>query len=91
MRCAPSARRRRAGKTDVAFLRDYMLSDAFTVAGYKGEGMNFRQWDHQLRQPFIAGPRALVSISPQQGFLHPKYLTDTLGYDQPESKCKFPY
>jgi ABC transporter substrate binding protein (PQQ-dependent alcohol dehydrogenase system) len=80
----------RSGKTDVNDLRDYILSDAFIVAGDKGEGMNFRSWDHQLRQPIlIAGPRAVVSISPQEGFLHPKYLTDTLGYDQPESKCKF--
>ena len=52
--------------------------------------MNFRKWDHQLRQPIlIAGPRDVVSISPQEGFLHPKFLTDTLGYDQPETKCKF--
>jgi ABC transporter substrate binding protein (PQQ-dependent alcohol dehydrogenase system) len=80
----------RSGQTDVKDLRDYLLSDAFTVAGDKGEGMNFRKWDHQLRQPIlIAGPRDVVSISPQQGFLHPKYLTDTLGYDQPESKCRF--
>jgi len=79
----------RSSKIDVSDLRDYLLSDAFTVAGDKGEGMNFRSWDHQLRQPIlIAGPRAIVSISPQQGFLHPKYLTDTLGYDQPETKCK---
>jgi ABC transporter substrate binding protein (PQQ-dependent alcohol dehydrogenase system) len=80
----------RSGKTDVRALRDCLLSDAFTVAGDKGVGMNFRSWDHQLRQPIlIAGPRDVVSISPQQGFLHPKFLTDTLGYDQPESKCKF--
>jgi ABC transporter substrate binding protein (PQQ-dependent alcohol dehydrogenase system) len=80
----------RSGKSDVNDLRGYMLSDAFIVAGDKGEGMNFRKWDHQLRQPIlIAGPRDVVSISPQSGFLHPKYLTDTLGYDQPESKCKF--
>jgi len=78
-----------SNKTDVKGLRDYLLSDAFTVAGDKGEGMNFRKWDHQLRQPIlIAGPRSVVSISPQKGFLHPKYLTDTLGFDKPESKCK---
>jgi ABC transporter substrate binding protein (PQQ-dependent alcohol dehydrogenase system) len=80
----------RSGKTDAASMRAYMLSDAFTVAGDKGEGMSFRAWDRQLRQPIlIASPREVVSISPQQGFLHPKFLTDTLGYDQPESKCKF--
>lgn len=70
-------------------LRAYILSDKFEVAGFKGQGMNFRPWDLQLRQPIlIAGPRALVSISPQEGFLHPKYLTDTLGYDEPETKCR---
>jgi ABC transporter substrate binding protein (PQQ-dependent alcohol dehydrogenase system) len=79
----------RSSKKDISGLRSYLLSDAFTVAGDKGEGMNFRKWDQQLRQPIlIAGPREVVSISPQQGFLHPKYLTDTLGYDQPETKCK---
>ena len=47
--------------------------------------------DHQLRQPMlITGARSLVSMSPQEGFLHPKFLTDTLGYDEPETKCKFP-
>ena len=61
------------------------------MAGFKGQQMTFRQWDHQLRQPIlIAGPRALVSISPQEGFLHEKFPTDTLGVDAPESKCRFP-
>lgn len=70
-------------------IRNYFLSDAFGVDGYKGEGMNFRNWDLQLRQPvLLASARDLVSISPQEGFLHPKYLTDTLGYDQPETKCR---
>jgi len=30
-----------------------------------------------------------VSVSPQPGFLHPVYNTDTLGVDQPQSQCKF--
>jgi len=81
----------RSGKTAVPDLRDYLLSDAFTVAGFKGEGLSFRPWDHQLRQPMlITGARSLVSMSPQEGFLHPKFLTDTLGYDEPETKCNFP-
>jgi ABC transporter substrate binding protein (PQQ-dependent alcohol dehydrogenase system) len=72
-------------------VRTYVLSDKFEVAGFKGQGMNFRHWDLQLRQPILlAGPRALVSISPQEGFLHPKYLTDTLGFDEPETKCRMP-
>jgi ABC transporter substrate binding protein (PQQ-dependent alcohol dehydrogenase system) len=78
----------RSGKTDLQALRDYLLSDVFTVAGDKGMGMNFRTWDHQLRQPIlIAGPRDVVSISPQEGFLHPKFLTDTLGYVSPDDRC----
>jgi ABC transporter substrate binding protein (PQQ-dependent alcohol dehydrogenase system) len=79
----------RTGRNGPADVRAYILSDKFEVAGFKGQGMNFRHWDLQLRQPIlIAGPRALVSISPQEGFLHPKYLTDTLGFDEQESKCR---
>jgi ABC transporter substrate binding protein (PQQ-dependent alcohol dehydrogenase system) len=79
----------RTGHNDPEAVRAYILSDKFEVAGFKGQGMNFRAWDLQLRQPIlIAGPRALVSISPQEGFLHPKYLTDTLGFDAPETKCR---
>jgi ABC transporter substrate binding protein (PQQ-dependent alcohol dehydrogenase system) len=81
----------RTGSNDVDAVRAYILSDKFEVAGFKGQGMNFRHWDLQLRQPILlAGPRALVSISPQEGFLHPKFLTDTLGFDLPETKCKLP-
>ena len=81
----------RTRKTDVASLRHYISSDEFKVAGFKGQQLTFRSWDHQMRQPIlIAGPRALVSMSPQDGFLHEKFPTDTLGIDAPESKCKFP-
>jgi ABC transporter substrate binding protein (PQQ-dependent alcohol dehydrogenase system) len=79
----------RTGSNDAQVVRDYILSEKFEVAGFKGQGLNFRNWDLQLRQPIlIAGPRALVSVSPQAGFLHEKYLTDTLGFDAPESKCR---
>jgi hypothetical protein len=30
----------------------------------------------------------LVSVSPQQGFLHQSSVLDTLGIDKPETKCK---
>ena len=81
----------RSGKSDIADIRSYLLSDPFTVAAFKGEGLSFRKWDRQLRQPMlITGARSLVSMSPQEGFLHPKFLTDTLGYDEPETKCKVP-
>lgn len=80
----------RTSSNKVGTLRDYILSDEFTIGGFKGLGMNFRKWNNQLRQPvLIAGPRALVSVSPQEGFLHPKHLTDTLGFEEAESKCRF--
>jgi hypothetical protein len=37
----------------------------------------------------LAQPLMVTSISPQGGFLHPKFLTDTLGFDEPETKCHF--
>ncbi len=81
----------RSRKTDVVGWRAYIMSKEFQVAGFKGQGMSFRKWDRQLRQPIIlTGPRSLVSMSPQDGFLHPTYLTDTLGVDEPETTCKIP-
>lgn len=80
----------RTSKNDAAAVRAFMLSKDFEVAGFKGIGLTFRTWDHQMRQPILlSGPRTLVSISPQEGFLHERFLTDTMGFDQPETKCKF--
>lgn len=74
----------------VAAVRKYISSDNLKLAGYKGEGMNFRSWNNQLRQPILLmDPLSLVSMSPQPGFLHPTYNTDTLGFDQPQSLCRF--
>lgn len=81
----------RSGKSDAAGLRAFLMSKEFQVAGFKGVGLNFRHWDRQLRQPLLlTGPRTLVSMSPQDGFLHEKFLTDTLGFDEPETKCRIP-
>ncbi len=80
----------RSGKTDAKGLGDFMRSDDFGVAGFKGQALTFRRWDQQLRQPvLLASALMVVSISPQEGFLHPKFYTDTLGYDEPETKCRF--
>jgi ABC transporter substrate binding protein (PQQ-dependent alcohol dehydrogenase system) len=81
----------RSGKTTVPEIKAFLLSDDFNLEGHKGIAMNFRPWDHQMRQPIIlgGGTRVPVSKSPQEGFLHEKNLTDTLGYDEPETKCKF--
>jgi ABC transporter substrate binding protein (PQQ-dependent alcohol dehydrogenase system) len=78
----------RSGRTDAAGLHDFLRSPQFEVAGFKGQGLTFRTWDQQLRQPvLLASPLMVVSMSPQEGFLHPTFLTDTLGFDAPESKC----
>lgn len=80
----------RTGKNTPEEIRAFILSKDFEVAGFKGVGLTFRSWDHQMRQPILlSGPRTLVSISPQEGFLHQKFLTDTLGFDEPETKCRF--
>jgi ABC transporter substrate binding protein (PQQ-dependent alcohol dehydrogenase system) len=78
----------RSGKTAPADLKAFLRSDRFQVAGFKGQGLTFRHWDQQLRQPVLLARDLMVtSVSPQDGFLHPKYLTDTLGFDEPETKC----
>src|SRR5262245_25601548 len=80
----------KSGKSTPAEIKAYMLSDQFKLEGFKGQAMSFRTWDHQMRQPIVlgGGTRVPVSTSPQEGFLHPTNVTDTLGFDKPETKCK---
>jgi len=79
----------RAG-SDFAPINAYLRGDEFGLAAFKGQKVTFRIWDGQLRQPIIvAGPDLPVSMSPQEGFLHERAEVDTLGIDEPESKCKF--
>jgi ABC transporter substrate binding protein (PQQ-dependent alcohol dehydrogenase system) len=71
-----------------AVLQDYLLSEDFEIAGFKGEKLTFRAWNGQLRQPILlVGGKVLVSVSPQEGYLHQVSQLDTLGIDQPESGC----
>lgn len=70
-------------------LVNYIKSPKFDIAGFKGVGLSLRNWNGQLRQPIlIATPKLLVSVSPQQGFLHQFSELDTLGVDKPETKCQ---
>jgi ABC transporter substrate binding protein (PQQ-dependent alcohol dehydrogenase system) len=67
----------------------YMKSPKFDLAAFKGVGLSMRDWNGQLRQPvLVTTPKLLVSVSPQQGFLHQFSELDTLGVDKPETKCK---
>ncbi len=80
----------RTKSNDIARLKDYILSTGFALQGYKGVPLSFRSWNGQLRQPvLLAAPRSLIVVAPIEGFLHPKTELDTLGYDQPESTCKW--
>jgi len=78
----------RTNSTDFATMRDFILSPDFEVAGFKGQRLTFRPWNRQLRQPvLLATDRLLVSVSPQDEYLHRVSRLDTMGIDAPESTC----
>ena len=79
----------RTGSNDPKILRDYLTGPEFGIAAFKGQKQTLRHWNQQLRQPILLGDgRMIVSVSPQEGFLHQTSELDTLGFDQPETKCK---
>lgn len=79
----------RTGSVEREAVEAYMLGDEFALAAYLGQPVSFRSWDRQLRQPMLlAGPRMIVSVSPQEGFEHPNTPLDSLGHDAPESQCE---
>ncbi|MCC5884288.1 MAG: ABC transporter substrate-binding protein [Halomonas sp.] len=80
----------RTGSVERETVLDYMLSEEFELAGYLGFPVSYRTWNHQLRQPIlITGPRMVASVSPQEGYLHPRTPLDALGADEGESQCRF--
>ncbi|MBR0795916.1 ABC transporter substrate-binding protein [Bradyrhizobium jicamae] len=67
----------------------FIKSPGFSVAAFKGTRLTLRDWNWQLRQPILLSDgRMVVSVSPQEGFLHQVSELDTLGVDRPETKCK---
>lgn len=74
--------------SDPAAIRQLALSGELPLDGFKGRKLSYRDWNGQLRQPIpVVQPRALVTTSPQDGFLHPLTDLDSLGFDRPESRC----
>jgi ABC transporter substrate binding protein (PQQ-dependent alcohol dehydrogenase system) len=68
---------------------DFLKGPDFSVAAFKGQRLTLRDWNLQLRQPILlVDGRMVVSVSPQEGFLHQTSELDTLGVDRPETKCK---
>ncbi|UTW13433.1 ABC transporter substrate-binding protein [Marinobacterium rhizophilum] len=75
-----------------AALRDFLFSERFQLAAFKGRKLSYRPWSGQLRQPIpLVHSRSLVSQSPQEGILHPLTDLDSLGFDAPESRCAAKY
>lgn len=79
----------RTKSNDARTLIAYMGKPEFELAAFKGIKTTFRPWNGQLRQPILVGtPKLPVTVSPQPGFLHKVSELDTMGIDQPETKCK---
>lgn len=77
-------------QADATAIRRLALSDQLPLDGFKGRKLSYRPWNGQLRQPIpVVQPRALVTTSPQDGFLHPFNEMDSLGYDQAEVTCPY--
>ena len=69
-------------------INEYLGSASFSLGGFKGRRLSYRPWSGQLRQPIpLLQPMALVSQSPQAGYLHPITDLDTLGFDESEVHC----
>ncbi len=79
----------RTKNADPAAIGEYLMSDKFALAGFKGAKMTYRKWNGQLRQPIpLVHPQSVVALAPIEGFLHHTTELDTLGLDQPESNCE---
>lgn len=78
----------RTSSGDFDKIYSYLRGDKFQLAGFKGLPLSFRKWNGQLRQPILlAHPASLVSVSPQEGYLHQRSTLDTLGFDNTKRVC----
>ena len=78
----------RTGGANPQKISGFIRADDYSIAAFKGQKLTFRKWNWQLRQPvFLGDARSVVTTSPQEGFLHQFSELDTLGIDQPETKC----
>ncbi len=79
----------RKNSLDYVKISNYIQSDQFELAAYKGRKLSYRSWSGQLRQPIpVTSARSLVSQSPQEGYLHRVSELDTLGFDKSEVHCQ---
>ena len=79
----------RTASADFAAVSGYLRGDEIVIDGFKGNRLDFRPWDGQLRQPILlATHNWVVGRAPIAGFLHPTNNMDTLGTDERDSLCK---
>lgn len=79
----------RTNSGDPKAVTDFLKGPNFSIAAFKGQRLTLRDWNLQLRQPILlVDGRMVVSVSPQEGFLHQVSELDTLGADRPETKCR---
>src|SRR6266480_6975160 len=79
----------RKNSGDPKSVLDFLKGPDFSIDAFKGQRLTLRDWNLHLRQPILlADGRMIVSVSPQEGFLHQVSELDTLGLDRPETKCK---
>jgi ABC transporter substrate binding protein (PQQ-dependent alcohol dehydrogenase system) len=79
----------RVNSGDAKAIADFLKGPNFSIAAFKGTRLTLRDWNWQLRQPILLSDgRMIVSVSPQEGFLHQVSELDTLGVDRPETRCK---
>ena len=80
----------RTKSENIADIHKYLLKQDLKLDGFKRGGYSFRLWNNQLRQRILlATSNWTVAVPPLKEFLHEKDDLDTLGYDEPESKCSF--
>ena len=67
----------------------YLKGKRLTLDGSKGVRMDFRPWDRQLRMRIVLSTsNSTIGVAPFDEFQHEVNDLDSLGVDQPESKCQ---
>jgi ABC transporter substrate binding protein (PQQ-dependent alcohol dehydrogenase system) len=75
--------------TDPSKIDAYLKGKRLRLDGSKGILMDFRPWDRQLRMPIVLSTsNSTIGVAPFDEFLHENDELDSLGVDQPESKCQ---
>ena len=75
---------------DFSAVRDYLVGPEIVLDGFKGNRVNFRPWNRQMRQPLLLVTHNwVVERAPLRGFLHQTNNLDTMGFDERDSQCEF--